>query len=240
MASINYYIDKIKWQITSGVLESELPDEGYAKAVNIALEELSRYYNATRLVQVTSSSCIDLAKVEEDNDIKISTVSAVYRSRPNGVSADAGASDPMMLSQWNLANNFYNYGTNRWMYNYLAYNTTNQIANTVSTDLDFKEDRLGRKLYVNFSNGTNGELVIEYIPKLNSVDDITGDYWIDILSKLSLAHAKIAIGRIRTRYTQSDALWTQDGETMLAEGTNELNELINRLQSQSSFVYPVD
>ncbi len=62
------------------------------------------------------------------------------------------------------------------MYNYAAYNTTNQLANTLSTDLDFKEDKLGNKLYINFANGTAADIVIEYIPKLYSVEEVKGDY----------------------------------------------------------------
>ena len=31
--------------------------------------------------------------------------------------------------------------------NYLSYNTLLQMRNTMSTDLDFKEDKRGRKLY---------------------------------------------------------------------------------------------
>ena len=46
-----------------------------------------------------------------------------------------------------------------------------------------------------------------------------------MLTKLSLAIAKVTVGRIRSRYTQSNALWTQDGETLLQEGNEELKEL---------------
>jgi len=42
---------------------------------------------------------------------------------------------------------------------------------------------------------------------------------------MSLAYAKLTLGRIRTRFTQSNALWTQDGETLLAEGKEELKAL---------------
>lgn len=123
----------------------------------------------------------------------------------------------------------------------MAYNTSRQIMNTLSTDLAFKEDKSGRKLYVNYSTGDNpGSIAIEYIPRLDNVDDVVGDYWIEVLSRLSLAYAKIALGRIRTRFTQSNALWTQDGETLLNEGREELTALRERLNTRSNYMYPVD
>ncbi len=62
----------------------------------------------------------------------------------------------------------------------------------------------------------------------------------DILLRLALAYTKITLGRIRTRYTQSNALWNQDGETMLTEGNTELTALRERLQVQTNLSYPLD
>jgi hypothetical protein len=87
-----------------------------------------------------------------------------------------------------------------------AWSLANQISNTTSTDLAFKEDKVGKKLYINLPKGNPSSLTIEYIPKLRDVSEIVSDYWVDILLRLSLAHCKIALGRIRTRYTQNNAL----------------------------------
>ena len=238
--TLEYYINRLKFQVTGGILECELADKDFAYVVEMALQEINRFYDSTQLVQVNSSKVIDLVEVEEQNKIQINSVSAIYRVKPNGTTSMSTGVDPMLLSQWNLANNYYNYGSYRWIYNYLAYNTTQQVSNTLSTDLDFKEDKLGRKLYVNFTNGDSSDLVIEYVPRLTSAEQVIGDYWIDILSRLSLAYAKIALGRIRTRYKQENAQWSQDGETMLAEGKEELKAIEERLASHANFSYPLD
>ena len=238
-----YYIDKIKFLLTGNILESELNDEDYERILQYSLQELNRYYNTPQLVQVNpSSTCIDLAAVEEDNNIKISSIAQVYRVKPTGISNTdkSGISDPMLMQQWNLANNMYALGTTRWFYNYLTYNTLGQISNTLSTDLDFKQDMIGKKLYVNFTGGQSVPIVIEYIPVLEDPDQIKTPYWVDILSRLMLAHTKINLGRIRTRYTQDNALWKQDGETMLNEGNKELEDLRARLQENSDYVFPLD
>jgi hypothetical protein len=83
-------------------------------------------------------------------------------------------------------------------------------------------------------------ITIEYIPKLKSVEDIKSDYWIDILIKLCIALTKIILGRIRTRFTQSNALWVQDGEKLLEEGNTSYKELQEVLRLNSNMVFPID
>jgi hypothetical protein len=57
---------------------------------------------------------------------------------------------------------------------------------------------------------------------------------------MAVALGKIALGRIRTRYTQSNALWQQDGQLMLEEGNSEYNDLRERLQASTQLCYPID
>jgi len=58
--------------------------------------------------------------------------------------------------------------------------------------------------------------------------------------QLSLALTKVAIGRIRTRYSQSNALWTQDGDQILQEGTTELQSIREHLKTNTMLAYPID
>lgn len=115
-----------------------------------------------------------------------------------------------------------------------------QIRNTMSTDLHFEDDVHNRKLYINSALSTPSMITIKYVPKLKEPDDIKSDYWIDVLIKMSTAQSKIALGRIRTRFSQSNALWSNDGERMLEEGTSELKELMEILRNNSNLVYPID
>lgn len=239
---LNEYVDQIKFQLTGGILENELNDEDIEKIVNLSLRELNRYYDSTCLIEAEGSGCIDLLELEENNNIKISSVSNVYRTAPVGTSStDAGgSSDPMFVAQWNFANNYHGYNSNSWALNYAAYNTMRQISRTFSTDLDYHEDKSEGKLYINFTEAVPPKVTIEYVPKLRDVNDIKGEYWTDILLRLALAHTKITLGRIRTRYTLSNAIWSQDGETLLTEGKEELSALRQRLEAQANFTYPVD
>lgn len=118
--------------------------------------------------------------------------------------------------------------------------TLTQIHNTLSTDLAFKEDRHNNKLYINENMSKPQEITIEYIPKIKNVEQIQSDYWIDILIKLSIALTKIVLGRIRTRFSQSNALWAQDGEKLLDEGNTAYKELTEVLRANSNLIFPID
>lgn len=122
----------------------------------------------------------------------------------------------------------------------LAWNTLQQMKNTLSTDLMFKENRVNNELYINFAGNIPEKVTIEYIPILKDVSQIKSEHWQDILMRLTLAHTKIALGRIRTRFTQSGALWTGDGETILNEGKEELTTLREQLRVANDYFFPVD
>lgn len=228
------YVDKIKFQLTGGVIECEINDKGLEKIVLMAMEEMNRYYNVTDLIQVKASSCIDLMEYPE-----IESILSVHRIAGVG-NGNNSITDPAYVSQLQMYNTYSGYYSNDWIYRYLNYATNQQIANTSSTDLDFRYDELGKKLYVNYSVGTPSQLVIEFVPKLHDPSEVVTNFWQDILYKLSLAHTKVILGRIRTRYVQSNALWTDDGATLLAEGNDELSTLREQLRVATDLVLPID
>lgn len=132
------------------------------------------------------------------------------------------------------------YNLNNFTYSYGAWNTALQIKNSMSTDLAFRFERYNNKLYINCPYDKPEKITIEYVPRYNNVEEIVSDYWIDILIRLSTALAKVALGRIRTRFTQSNALWAQDGETILSEGNEELKEIRDKLEQNSQLCYGID
>ena len=101
-------------------------------------------------------------------------------------------------------------------------------------------DKSSNKLYINIATAKPQKITIEYIPVFEDVSEIKSDYWIDIIIRLATAIAKVTLGRIRSRYTQSNALWTQDGQTMLEEGNAELNDIREKLQASTQLCYPID
>lgn len=234
-------LDELKLELTGHILDIEITDETLVSVVKKALRELERFFDESTMITVPFASCIDL-----DGEFfreKVSSIVKVYRTEGVG-DADGGlsvANDPIQMAQFAIfSNGGTMYNLQDYVMNYASWMTMYKIKNTMSTDMSFKEDRHNKKLYINKANSAPNMVTIEYIPKLTSVEDIKSDYWIDILIKYCVALTKIVLGRIRTRFAQSNALWTQDGDKILEEGNTELKELREILRINSNMVYLLD
>ena len=232
---------EVALELTGQVLEMELDDSTLDLTINKALRELQRYWDETTLVTIPYASCINYAGTPLEES---SSIVRVYRTVGVGNSEDAGNSvtmDPMYAQQWMVFSNAGTmYNLQDYVMNYAAWSTLSQVRNTMSTDLAFREDKHACKLYINNNISSPGNITVEYIPKLRSVEDIKSDYWKDVLVRMSLDLVKIQIGRIRTKFTQSNALWTLDGDKLLEEGNTDLKELREILRANSNMVYPID
>lgn len=234
-----YYIEYIKLMLGGGVLILEVPDEILGKYVDAALQELQRFIDQSVYITVPFAKCIDLTGFNH------SAILHVYRTE--GFTGDTTSAmtssevDPMYAQTWAVfSGGGTMYNLKNYVMNYLSYNTLLQMRNTMSTDLIFREDKSANKLYINASYDQPTKITIEYIPVYKSVEEITSDYWIDILKRLSLAMVKIALGRIRTYAKQSNALYQIDGDTLLQEGNQELSELRELLRSNANLMFPLD
>lgn len=232
------YVDEIKLELTGGVLELEIPDLTIAGLVNKAFREVQRYIDIPKLITVPYADCIDL------KDWKHSSIVKVYRAEGyngnTGIKSDV-PNDPMYMQQWMIYSNGGSmYNLNNYVMNFLSYNTLLQMRNTLSTDMSFKEDKEGNKLYINCAYDQPKMVTIEYIPVYESVEQVEDDYWTDIIQRLALALTKVTLGRIRSYAKQSNALWTLDGDTLLSEGNQELSDIRTRLQDNAAFYYPID
>ena len=232
-------LSEIKIELTGYILDMEITDETLVSIVNKALRELTRFIDETSMISCPFASCIDL-----DGEFfkeKVSSIVKVYRTEGTGDNSGISAiNDPLQMAQFAIfSNGGTMYNLQDYVINYASWMTMYKIKNTMSTELSFKEDRHNKKLYINNYNAPS-MVTIEYIPKLTSVEDIQSDYWIDILIKYCVALTKVVLGRIRTRFTQSNALWTQDGDKILGEGNNELKELREILRVNSNMVMLID
>lgn len=237
--NMSAYIDEIKLALTGGVLDLELDDASLQKIVNSAMRELQRYICSTKIVTVPYQRCIDM------KPYKPNAVVRVYRARADATTSsndnyESGV-DPVQVGLWQLTSNTGNmYNFTDYVSRYASWSTMQQIGNTLSTDLIFYYQDATKQLYINTSLDIGSNVTIEYVPRYDSVDEITSDYWIDILMRMSKAIAKVTVGRIRSKFTQSNALWQNDGATMLAEGTAELEELRTQLKHDTMLLLPLD
>lgn len=229
------YIDEIKLALTGFVLESELDENTYNLILDSSFREVQRYINTTSLITLPYNNCIDIS------DLHVDVVTNVFRTAAYGVAEQmSNVGDPVYFQYWSMLGNGSIAGIGNYAYNLGAYNQLLQIRNTTSTDLQYRVDKSQNKLYVNVSGSIPDKITIEYIPDYRDIEDIRSNYWIDILTRMSVAKAKMTVGRIRTRFGQSGALWQMDGDTILNEGKEELTALRDYLQNHTDTLLPID
>lgn len=235
--TIDAYRDEIKLRLTGGVLKLEINDADLDKVINAALREVQRYISTTKIVTLPYQQCINL------KDYKVNSVTEIYRTEgyTNTQSMYGVVMDPLYAAQWQLMSSAGGISNiNSYVNNFASWNTLLQIRNTISTDMAYYYDKSTENLYINVSGGTPCAVTIEFVPRYDSVEEITSDYWIDILMRLSVALAKVTVGRVRSRYTQSNALWENDGQRLLEEGNAELDALREHLVTNTALYYTKD
>lgn len=231
------YISEIKLELTGGVLELEIPDTTISQLVNKAFREIQRYIDIPKFVTVPFSKCIDLEGWKHSSILKVYRAEGFDSTSVNS----SGLNDPMYMQQWQIFSNGNTmYNLNNYILNYASYATLVRLKNTLSTDMSWKEDKQGNKLYINCSSDFPKNVTIEYIPVYESVEEVEDDYWTDKIARLALALTKITLGRIRTYATQSNAIWALDGDTLLNEGNTEAAALRQELVDNMNFYVPID
>ena len=229
--------DEVLLKLTGDVVSMELSDAALTKVINSALREVQRYIDTFKMVTVPYKSCIDVS------EYNVSAITGVRRSQGyiNNDAQNATSMDPMYASQWMMLSGVGNIGRiSEYASNLASWNTMLQIRNTISTDLSFYFDKSDNKLYINVSSDIPKEVTIIYIPRFDDVSQITSDYWQDVLIRMSVAIAKVTVGRVRTKFKQSNALWTLDGDQILEEGNTELTNLRQELKDSTQLCYGVD
>ena len=229
--------DEVLLKLTGDVVSMELSDATLTKIVNSSLREVQRYIDTFKMITIPYSSCIDLS------DYKISSVTGVRRAEGYMVASDnqSASMDPMYASQWMMLSGIGNIGhLSTYASNVASWNSLLQIRNTISTDLAFYYNKSDKKLYINVSSNTPEKITLIYIPRFDDVSEIDSDYWIDIIVRLSVATAKVTVGRVRTKFKQSNALYTLDGDQILEEGNAELASLRQELKDSTQLGYGVD
>lgn len=115
-----------------------------------------------------------------------------------------------------------------------------QEINTISTDLDFVWDAHKKELSVTMNPPFSNMITIQYIPDYKDVEEITEVFWQDLILKLSTAYAKQVLGRIRSKYTLNSAQYNLDGDTLLSEANQEIQEIQEFLRTNVDLAFPID
>lgn len=200
----------IESQLGGQILDLELTPDNIKTIIEQAFEELVHYMTDTYTVTVPYAQCIDLKKYNIDN------VESVFRGS-DSILTGTPIQMPLM-----------NYENITGMYDMDSYANALQVKrnlNILATDMEFYWDKPNRKLYLYANPNTPNRVTINFKPEYYSVEDIRESFWETQLKKLALGMTKVVLGRIRSKYTSSSTKFQLDGNTLLAEGNAEVQEV---------------
>ena len=201
-----------------------------SEAVTMAFDELKEYMKTPVNKTVPYARRVDLKAVG------INTVN-VLRIRPAeprlGLSLTSFESGNVfqVAAAVNLGSG-YGAGTGLNIDPIISQLALQQVRNTLSTDLDFTYDQLNDVVYIPHRAPIPAMVTIQYVPKFTDVSEIVEPTWMNYLTRLGIAYAKIAIGRTRSKYIIEGSNVTLDGEAMLSEGNAELEAARNELKAK--------
>ena len=223
------YTDEIAFQLGGSVLDLEIAND-LPRCVNRAFREIKRYIVTPAYMTLpwNSNNGGNRMSLKDKNVYSIINV-----MRPNSYnSLTVNSLDVFGLAQ------SYSAVTN--LDAYMNRMLRLQQMNTISTDLDFVWDAHTKELYVTMNPPYTNQITIAYVPDYQSVEEITEVYWVDFILKLATAYAKQVLGRIRSKYTLNSAQYGLDGDTLLAEAKEEINEIISYLRENADIAFPID
>lgn len=240
--TIEDYVNKILFQLGHPLVQVEIRDY-LPKIVESAFSELKHYINDTKTMTVPYQNKIHFDPPLKPGDEGFNPASTrrdmidsvVYIMRANSpYGGMVDLQDVLYLYQRSSALNI------TPVSGYSRAFLTNQVKNTISTDLDFYWDKDNRDLYVNANYPKPAWISIVYIPQYIRVEDITEEFWQNKLYQLALAMSKEMLGRVRSKYKLNSATYDLDGDQLLAESRQELQEIRAFLNENSDLLLPID
>lgn len=231
--------DEIILKLTGDVTALELSDASLTKIINSALRETQRYIDTVKFLTIPYSKCVDMKPYKVNSVVKVMRAEGYLNAEQ---ATESGMTlDPMYASQWQILTGTGNVANmQNYIYNLASWNTIMQIRNTTSTDMAHIYDKSEEKLYVNVSSNLPTKMTVMFIPRYDDVSQITSDFWIDVIVRMSVAIAKTTVGRVRSKFKQSNALWVMDGDALIEEGNAELTALRQELKDNTQLSYPYD
>lgn len=243
------YVRFISLQLGGSIVDIELEDD-IGSFVDMALLKVKPFIGTSRLLTVPGSTHIDLSKhhvytvvnVYKSDTASLTSVADSQASQ-TGVSANGGGTDGFIFepSLYNYYDAFTGGSTDMGSMDSLAITAlTKQLVNTIrggTSDVDFWQD--GDQLYLDITGGS-GSVTIEYIPDYEDVSEVTEPFWVNFIMNMAMALTKVALGRARTKFNISGLPYEMDGDTLLGEGTAELDALNEQLRELSDIWYILD
>ena len=202
------------------------------QAVQIAFRELKAYMKTPVHKTVPYATRLDLKALEVDT-VKVLAVYPAYPKLGMNLTSIEAGNVFQVAAAVNVSNGFAQ-GSILNIDPIMTELALSQVRNTLATDFQWKYDLPNQCVYCTCRQSVPAVVTISYVPEYHDVSEITNNTWIDYLVRLALAHAKVALGRTRSKYTIEGSNVTLDGETLLNEGNSELETMREELNTKRS------
>jgi hypothetical protein len=228
---MNEYVSKLSYML--GFQSNKNNEQiDLSEAVNIAFTELKEYIKTPVNKTVPFATRLDLKA------LGINTVNVLYvQAAEPRIGLSLTAIDSSNVFQVAAAVNLssgYGQGQGLNIDPIMSQLALQQTRNALSTDLQWSYDLPNQVVYVTHRAPIPATITIRYVPIYNDVSEIEGPTWVNYLLRLALAHAKVTLGRTRSKYIVEGSNVTLDGEQLLTEGNAELEAIRNELKSKPS------
>jgi hypothetical protein len=228
---MNEYVSKLSFML--GFQSNKNNEQiDLSEAVNIAFTELKEYIKTPVNKTVPFATRLDLKA------LGINTVNVLYvQAAEPRIGLSLTAIDSSNVFQVAAAVNLssgYGQGQGLNIDPIMSQLALQQTRNALSTDLQWSYDLPNQVVYVTHRAPIPATITIRYVPIYNDVSEIEGPTWVNYLLRLALAHAKVSLGRTRSKYIVEGSNVTLDGEQLLTEGNAELEAIRNELKSKPS------
>lgn len=202
------------------------------QAVNIAFTELKVHMKTPVEKTVPYSHRLDL-KALGINTRKVLNVYAAYPKVGMSLSSIESGNVFQVAAAVNVSSGFNN-GSTLNIDPIMTELALAQVRNCMTTDFQWRYDLPNQVVYCTHRDPMPVCVTVSYVPEYHDVSEITNPTWISYLIRMSLAFAKVALGRSRSKYTIEGSNVTLDGDALLTEGNAELETLRNELGPKHS------
>lgn len=230
--TLEEYKEDILLQLGFPVIDVEINDQ-LEQIIDMAFRELKHFITDTRTATIpyAEKMHIEEGKFNKGKDM-INTVVQILRSNtPNRI---ADFQDIMYLASRQSSLQYVS------LTDYNRALLTQQLKNSIATDLDFYWDKPNSDLYCYANYPKPDKVTVIYIPEYKTVEDIVEPFWQNLLRRLALALTKQILGRVRGKFKLNSSTWELDSDQLLSEASTELEEIRGFLNENSDMMLPID
>jgi hypothetical protein len=218
---ISQYQQSILRRLGAPTVNVELTEEQLKGAVDDAFMEMSPYITESQYVTIPYTNRMDMT------EHKVDYVINVFKSP----TTDEGS-----LYQGNIFLSDSVSGLN--IDGLLAYYAKRQLTLSIKDRITYRY--IGQYLYVDMAPPVSSSITVEYVPILESVEDVKDNFWTAFILRLATANAKEVLGRIRSKYKVQNSPTELDGDTLLSEANAEKEEIRRKLEEIAYSFFPTD